>query len=171
MGEGRSMSDEYSDYENRIVSKVEEHGWFGTHVFDPKGDAPGFTYSIGFTKTLNCPEFIIFGLNNELMHSMLWNIFRDIEGGVTPHDGRVWSNLLEGFDCVIKSVHPDNIRMNYLNSAKWFWDTHLGNSEPLEAYQVVWPGAVSGEFPWDDDCDPYIIEKQPPLYLPGLPEY
>ena len=165
------MSDEYTDYESNIISNVQEHGWFCTYVFDPDGEDPGFSYSTGFTESLNCPEFIIFGLDRKLMHSMLWKIFRDIKSGVVPHDERIWSDLLDGFDCVIRKVHPENIPMNYLNSARWFWNTHLGKSELLEAYQVVWPGAVSGEFPWDEGCDPYIIEMQPPLYLSGLPKY
>ena len=165
------MSGDYSDYEKSIISTVESHGWFGTHVFDPEGNDPGFSYSVGFTKTLNCPEFIVFGLSNELMHSMLWSIFEDVEKGSVPHDGKVWSDLVKGFDCVIRKVHADNIRMNYLNSAKWFWNTHLKNDQPLEAYQIVWPGAVTGHFPWDDDCPQEIIDMQPPLFLPGLPDY
>ena len=165
------MSDEYSDYENKIVSTVEEHGWFCSHVFDPDKEEPDFSYSVGFTETLNCPEFIVFGLPHELMHSMLWSIFRDIKGGITPYDDRVWSNLLKGFDCVIKKVHSDNIPMNYLNSARWYWNLHLGKSELLQAYQIVWPGAASGRFPWDENCPLEVIEMQPPLYLPGLPDY
>lgn len=159
------------DYDKKMIQNIEEHGWQCSHIFDPDQKDPDFSYSVGFMKTLGCPEFIVFGLNKELMHSMLWKIFRDIESGVKPHEGQVWSNLLEGFDCIIREVNPDNIHMNYLNSAKWFWNTHLGNSEPVEAYQVVWPGAATGHFPWDDDCPQEITDMQPALYLPDLPEY
>ncbi|MEO0551171.1 MAG: DUF4262 domain-containing protein [Pseudomonadota bacterium] len=160
-----------TDYEANIIKNVEEHGWQCSHIFDPDQEKPSFSYSVGFTKTVNCPEFIVFGLSNDLMNSMLWQVFRDIKDGIEPQDGMIWSHLLEGFDCIIKKVHAENIEMNYLNSAKWYWNHHLGNSDPVSAFQIVWPGAVSGEFPWDEGCDQFIIDSQPPLYLPDQPVY
>jgi len=55
---------ELTEYEQDIVDNVEEHGWQATYVFDPDGDEPTFAYSIGFPKTLNCPDFIIIGLDH-----------------------------------------------------------------------------------------------------------
>jgi len=33
-----------------------------------------------------------------------------------------------------------------------------------EAFQVVWPGAQQGFYPWDEGCDLYVIDYQPALY-------
>ena len=97
-----------SDYHRNIVENVEKHGWFATTVFDPDGENPSFTYSTGFAKTLDRPEFIVFGLSNELMHDMLWEVFHQLKAGALPKDGMQWSNLLEGFDCIgKKAVHPE----------------------------------------------------------------
>ena len=160
-----------NEYEKKLIANVEEHGWQCSHIFDPEEKSPNFSYSIGFMKTLGCAEFIVFGLTNELMNAMLWQIFRDVQNGVEPQDGKVWSNLLDGFDCIIKKVHPRSVEMNYLNSAKWYWNQYLGQPTPIESYQIVWPGAHSGLFPWDDDCPQEIIDRQPPLYSEDLPDY
>src|SRR5690606_704523 len=89
--------DAYDDYERKLLDNVDEHGWFCVHVFDPDGREEPFSYSVGFTKTLGAPEFIVFGLPRNLMHSMLWEVFRQIKAGKTPADNQRWSNLIEGF--------------------------------------------------------------------------
>jgi len=98
----------YTDYEHSLLATIEQHGWQATSVFDPKGEDPNFTYSVGFTTSLKTPEFIIFGLPRELMHSMLWEIYRQIAKGAVPADGMRWQGLLEGFDCISrKAVHKN----------------------------------------------------------------
>lgn len=154
------------DYERNILRKVEEHGWFCTSVFDPDGKDVSFSYSVGFTETLNCPEFIVFGLDAKLMHSMLWNVFRQIKAGRTPEDNQRWSGLLEGYDCIARAVHPTNIVREYLNSAIWFWGNPAERGL-LRAFQVVWPGVGTGLFPWDSACSQVVRDKQPPLWLPN----
>lgn len=38
----------------------------------------------------------------------------------------------------------------------------------LQAYQVFWPGAVQGLFPWESECVDEVRELQPLLYLPRV---
>jgi len=152
-----------TDYEKKIIENVEGHGWYATGVFDPEGEAPNFTYSTGFSKTLNAPEFIVFGLDLNLMHNMLWEIFRQLKAGTIPEDGKRWRDVLEGFDCVSKKVVFPEIHEEYTRSADWFWKRN-GNTKPLEVYQLVWPGAQQGLFPWEEGCDPYVISQQPQLW-------
>ena len=160
------MTKEYSEYEQKLFATIEKHGWQSTFVFDPDGDAPDFAYSIGFSKTLNAPEFIVFGLPRELMHSMLWEVFRQIQNGKMPEDGMEWSGLLEGFQCVCrKAIHKD-VHTEYATSANWFW-RESGNSGSPEVFQIVWPGAQQGLFPWDDGCVEYVINQQPALWETG----
>jgi len=154
---------ELSEYDKNIIENVEKHGWFATSVFDPEGKEPMFTYSTGFSKTLGAPEFIVFGLNKELMHNMLWEVFHQIKAGVVPQDSMRWDGLLEGFHCISKkAIHPD-LHKEYTCAANWFW-RHHGNTESLEVYQIVWPGAQQGLFPWEEGCDSYVISQQPKLW-------
>ena len=154
---------ELTDYEKNILENVEEHGWYATGVFDPDGEAPNFTYSTGFSKTLNAPEFIVFGLDNKLMHSMLWEVYRQIKAGAIPEDGKRWHDVLDGFDCISKKADSPELYEEYVRSADWFWG-HSGNSGHPEVYQLVWPGAQQGLFPWEKDCDSYVISQQPQLW-------
>ena len=152
-----------SEYETKLLANVEEHGWQASHVFDPDGNDPDFTYSVGFTKSLHMPEFIIFGLNRELMHNMLWEIYHQLKAGAVPEDGMRWQGLLEGFDCISKKAdHPDLFK-EYTTSANWLWKRQKRDGNP-EIYQMVWPGAQQGLFPWEPDCDPYVISQQSALW-------
>ncbi|MDC7694430.1 DUF4262 domain-containing protein [Asticcacaulis sp. DXS10W] len=155
-----------TDYERKILRNVNEHGWFCVSVFDPEDESATFSYSVGFTETLGCPEFIIFGLNSGLMHSMLWEVFRQIRGGKMPADNEKWSNVLTGYECVSRTVHPTNIIRDYLNSAMWFWGDP-NERGPLPAFQLVWPGVETRLFPWDKGCSEIVRKAQPPLYLPN----
>ena len=155
-----------TDYELAIERNVQEHGWHCTSVIDPDGVAPDFAYSVGFMETLGMPELIVFGLDSKLMHNMLWSAFRDLQAGKTINDGDRWAGLLDGFDCVARAVHPTNLTREYFNSALWYHGDPSVHG-PLSAFQIVWPGAQQGHFPWDAECDPFVREMQPPLYVPG----
>jgi len=154
------------DYERNILNNAERHGWFCSYVFDPDQEDPGFAYTVGFTESLAAPECIMFGLGQEIMHLALWEIFRQVKAGKALEDGARWGGLLEGFDCISRAVHPTNIKREYLNSAMWFW-RHSGQDGLVPVYQIIWPGAVDGLFPWEEGCAELVRDLQPPLYLPS----
>jgi hypothetical protein len=156
-----------NDYERKILDNIEEHGWFCTSVLEDKGKPPSFSYSVGFTQTLNTPEFIVFGLEISLMHKMLWEVFHQIKNGKIPADQQRWSNAIEGYDCISRAVHPTNVVRDYLSSAMWLWGNPEERGGALSAFQLVWPGANSGLYPWDADCPQLVRDCQPPLYLPN----
>src|SRR5579863_9118006 len=124
-----------SKYEQSIVDSVAKYGWFCVPVF---GDAPepSFSYSVGFGATLDAPECIIFGLSPELMHSMLWSVFRKLQGGAELADGQRWPGLLEGFECAARAVHPSQITREHFNSALWHWGDPAERGEAMRAYPV-----------------------------------
>lgn len=162
------MTKEPSEYEQKLLGNIEEHGWQATYVFDPDGDAPGFAYSIGFPHTLNCPDFIIFGLPQELMHSMLWDVFRKIRDGKVPQDRQKWTDLLGGgYVCESRAVHPDNNLSNYFTSARWH-HRHIGRDDSeLAFFQMFWPGTKVKLLPWEEGCHEDVIKMQPMLFEPG----
>ncbi len=153
-----------SDYDSKLLGNIDRHGWQFTFVFDPDGKNPDFGYSIGFTQTLNAPEFIVFGLDKGLMNSMIWEVFRQIEGGLQPADGMRLQGLLDGFDCILRKAKHHQLFEEYAVSANWFWH-HLGETGHPTVYQIVWPGAQQGLFPWESDCDAFVIESQPQLWI------
>ncbi len=99
------------------------------------------------------------------MHSILWGVFEQIRDGKLPENDQCWTDLISGYDCISRAVHPTNVISDYLNSAMWFWGAPE-KKEPLKAFQLVWPGYGSGLFPWEDDCPQIVRDTQPALYLP-----
>jgi hypothetical protein len=157
-----------NEFEQQLLDNVEQHGCQVNWVFDDKGREPDFAYSVGFRKTVGQPEVIIFGLKRKLMLSMINETLRQCrEDGLQLSEGAVIADLIEGFDCIARRVHPSQIDEGYFNSSMWFHEREFG-SELSEAFQLVWPGAVHGLYPWDEDCSADVIEQQPALYEPKV---
>ncbi len=154
---------EVTDYERKIIDNVAEYGCQVSHVFDPDQINPDFSYSIGFPETVAQPEVIIFGLSNTLMHSMINETLHQCREWLVLSDGVRISNLIEGFDCIAREVPEVNIEVEYFNSAMWF-SRHSGHGNLQSAFQLVWPGAVNGLFPWEQGAAQEVIDAQPPLY-------
>ena len=151
-------------YEKDILKNIEVHGWQYTFVFDPEGNNPNFGYSTGLPSSLGCPEFIVFGLSNELMHDMIWNVYDQIKSGEIISDGKVWDDIIANYQCVTKKVRDLTAFENYARSAKWHWN-YTDQKNTLELYQIVWPGTKNRLFPWDKGCALDVIEMQPQLWL------
>lgn len=150
--------------EQKLVENVRDYGFHSMNVHaDDEG--PGFRYSIGFWESVAAPELIIFGLDPKLMHNMLWEIFRQIKAGAKPLDGARWPNLIEGFDCVSRPVHSSQMP-EYFGFAIWYKRYRGHDANDLQAFQLFWPGAVQGLYPWEQGCSPDVIDHQPALYLP-----
>ncbi|MEO1028865.1 MAG: DUF4262 domain-containing protein [Pseudomonadota bacterium] len=159
------MSTDLNDYEIKLLANIKEHGWFSVGVFDKDGNEPDFRYSVGISKTHSAPELIVFGLPLDILHNMLWEMYRQIGDGNPLANGKRWTGLLEGFDCVSREIHPSNIVPDYFGSLLWYW-TNIEPGLDRKIFQIVWPGAQDGLFPWDEDCDQIVIDAQPPLWLP-----
>lgn len=108
--------------DKKLIANVKKCGFHSQHVFED-ADGPAFQYSIGFSDTLKSLEIIVFGLERELMHNMLWEMFRQIKAGSSLSEGARWGGLLGG---------------------------HHRRRDPglLLAYQLFWPGTQQGLFPW-----------------------
>lgn len=157
------MNSSDDDIEARIIANVERHGCSINVVSDIKGDDPAFAYSIGFPKSVGQPEVIVFGLSSDLMQYMINETRRQCaEEGLRLKDGAVIDGLLEGFDCIIRAVPEDRIDIEHFNSAMWYRRAIMGE-EMDRAFQIFWPGALDGLFPWDDSADPQVVRLQSEL--------
>ena len=149
--------------DQKIVDNVAKYGWHGVYV--PEDDeGPGFSFSVGFWETLAAPEVIVFSLHREVMHNMLWEMFRRIRSGKVLIDHAPWSGLIDGFDCVSRPVHGSQTA-GYLGTAIWYQRYRTGEDN-LSAFQLFWPGKMQGLYPWDAGCDDAVRRYQPTLYLP-----
>ncbi len=151
------------DTDRKLLDDIAEHGFQGLHIPEEDG-LPAFTFSVGFEETLGAPEVIIFGLRRDLMHNMLWEMFHQLKAGAVLADGASWSDLLGGFDCVSRPVHPTWIP-EYFGTAIWHRRYRTGRDD-LTGFQLFWPGAQQGLLPWVSGCDQIVRDLQPSLYLP-----
>lgn len=152
-------------WKREVTRNVANHGWHCVAVGGDE-DEPPFAYTVGLWKTFGTPELITFGLPPEVMHHMLWEMVHQLRAGARLEDGARWSDLIEGFDCVSRAVHPDYLPSEYFNIALWYRDRLLGSPEGLAAYQLCWPSKADGRFPWEDGVAQSVRDHQPPLYLP-----
>ncbi|MBO9580943.1 MAG: DUF4262 domain-containing protein [Sphingobium sp.] len=157
-----------NDYEIKLLENIQTSGFQITGVFDPEGANSPFCYSIGFTESIRQPEVIVVGLDGNLMGSMIRETFRQCrDEGLELADWAVADELLDGFPCVLRKVHPSWIVPDYFNSAMWFHRRYFGQ-ELVAAMQIVWPCPQTALFPWDEDCPDDVVEAQLPMMLPRV---
>ena len=158
------MSDEVlTATEHRILDGIAAHGWYSQHIFFPELEAPNFTYTIGFSETLNAPEFIIFGLHRDVMQDMLGEVFRQLKAGRKLESEQRWQGLSDDFDCISrKASHPD-LFTQYATLADWFWKRKGQTGHPA-LVQLVWPGLLDGLYPWDEGCKQSVADAQTQLW-------
>ena len=147
--------------EQRVVDNIATHGWHGVHVFEDD-EGPGFCYSIGLDEMLCAPELIIFGLKSDVMHSVIWEMTRQIQAGRIIAPDAVFNDLIAGFPCIVKPVHPSWLR-EYFGYAGWYY-RYRQKLEQLQAFQIFWPGKLDGLFPWQQGCADEVTAAQPLLY-------
>jgi hypothetical protein len=153
--------------EQKVVDDIQQFGCHVSLVFDEKGELPDFAYSIGFPVTVGQPEVIVYGLKRELMHSMVNSIHRQCADGLTLKDDLAILDLIEGFECVARRVVDPEAIKEHFGWAIWYHRSQHGK-ELKEAYQIVWPGAQQGLYPWQSGCDEFVISQQPALYEPRM---
>lgn len=153
----------FFDEERRVLESIEIHGWYAVHRFDPELKEPNFTYTVGFSKTLNAPEFIVFGLHRDSMHEILAGVFDQIKAGRKLMDNQVWTGLTEDFDCVGRKASDPDIFEKYAVMADWFWK-RAGNQGHPALIQLVWPGLLDGLYPWDEGCREEVKTAQTKLW-------
>lgn len=152
--------------EQRVLDDIAKYGWHDVCI-ETDEVGPGFNYTVGFMQTVEHPEVIIFGLKRNVMHDVLWGIFRDIQKGLRFDTPGLYENLLEGCACTSRQVHASQ-HPDYLGYAMWHC-RHRGLKGLLSAVQCFWPGKLDGKFPWEDGCNEEVRMRQPLLYLPKQP--
>ena len=149
--------------ERKCLADIAEYGCHILAVCDEDGDEPDFAYSVGFPVSVGQPEVLVYGLSREIMHSMINEIRRECAESLLLSDGLRIHDLLEGHVCIARWCTDREAINEHLGWALWYHRTQRG-VEVEGFYQIVWPGAASGLFPWDEGVSQDVIDAQPALY-------
>jgi hypothetical protein len=128
------------------------------NVFEDK-DGPGFQYSIGFFRSFNHPEVLIFGQQSKVMHGMLARIADAIREGKHYTAGTEAEDILDGYRCVFRSV-PTELVPEYLGHAQWYYEY-----DEFPVLQCIWPDR-GGRYPWDSEASEELRRREPVLDSP-----
>jgi hypothetical protein len=64
----------------KVLVDVAEYGWHVVRILE-KSQTPGWAFSIGMYRNFNHPEVVVFGLDGDLMHSVINSIGEDVRAG------------------------------------------------------------------------------------------
>jgi len=142
--------------DEKLVADVKEYGWHVVKILE-KDETPGWAFSVGLYKNFNHPEIVVFGLNDEVAHSLI-NAIGDVvrAGNRFAADG-LYSDLIDTYSCIFKPVNPVWYH-DFLGYANWFYG---GENYPV--LQCIWPDK-SHRFPWDPEFNPNWVWAQPLLF-------
>ncbi|MDO7883859.1 DUF4262 domain-containing protein [Hymenobacter cheonanensis] len=141
--------------EQKIISDVKQYGFHVAHI---KGDgySPGFSYTIGLFKTYGYPELICFGLQQDLLHSVLWSGKELLDKQSVLDQSRGYPDFIGDYEVRFLTVDQAWYRY-YFGYGMWF---NQGTSFP--ALQIVWPDKQA-YFPWEAGFNPNWKFGQPLL--------
>ncbi|PTR00954.1 uncharacterized protein DUF4262 [Mucilaginibacter yixingensis] len=152
------MTDEHEKHDQEtkdlIIANVEKYGCH-LAMFEATGHLPAFVYSIGLFKAYGHPEIICFGLDINLMATLINDAKAQIQAGKSFSAGERSVDFLKGFD--VQFIEVNKAFASYLGYAGWFY----GNFE-FPVLQLVWPDKER-HFPWDADFNAKWKFKQPLL--------
>lgn len=134
---------------------IAKNGWVAISVFeDPEADEPPFTYSVGFTENLKCPEVVLVGFDPETSHSMIGALYDAIQNKRITLDFKAADlpQVIQKFDVRAQPV-PDDIstRIGKVLSARGI--------NPIRMLHIMLPD-IAGKLPGDPDCVEYFASGQ-----------
>lgn len=146
-----------------IAAAVRADGWYPLCVAGAE-DRPPFLYTIGLCATYRHPEFIVFGLAQDLAYEMAQLVVQKIGRGDRFVPPGPYEGILRSHAIAVRGVHHTQ-HPSYLGDAVDFY-RELGDPEQLTAVQLFWADPA-GRYPFEAECDPVVARHQPKLALPA----
>ena len=140
----------------RVRSDVETFGW---HVAKIAGDekAPPWSFTIGLEERFDHPEILIFGMEVELLHSLLNHLGEMLKRGRSFRDNERAAGVLENHPPLFRTVLP-RWYGPFVGNAGWYY-----REREFRVLQCFWPD-VDGILPWEPGFDGAWVGKQPLLF-------
>lgn len=146
--------------DTRTREDLAKFGCSVMHVFDPEGELPPFSYSIGIQQETGAPEVVVIGLKQPMAHFVVNEYNKRVREGERFEIGNYYSGFLEGFDVYVGAV------------SKSVYDEYFGQgidfygSRNFGVVQVVYP-TTRGVWPWTEGAPESFRQWQPLLAHKG----
>jgi hypothetical protein len=152
-------ADKLDEHEQEFVAQIREHGWHSTSVLEDD-EGPGFTYTTGFWVNLGVPEVILFALDAEVAHDILWDVYREAKGGRQFPTGVRVSDIFANVDSFLVPMGKRHYA-EYLGWSRWFY-----SGDEFPCAHLVWPDK-KGRFPWEPGIEESFRRLQPDITASG----
>jgi Domain of unknown function (DUF4262) len=146
--------------EAKLVDDVEKYGCHVIQVREESG-FPGWSYTVGLSDVLGCPELIVIGLKENVAHSLLNECADRLRANIRFQEGSRSQELLANVECEFRSVEKRWLRQT-MGYAIWFY-----GGDDFQALQCVYPD-LNNHFPWDEGFDTGWRSRQPLLFPHSL---
>jgi hypothetical protein len=154
-----------------MISDSEKKAFFDDHVrriaedgfstMSVVGNPPQFSYTTGLYKSYAHPELIVFGLPPARAAGLLSDIALKAREGTPFNLSEPTDKLLVDCDVLFVEVPRSTFAEYCLLAMRYYGE------EEFPVFQVVWPSAFDGCYPWDSDADPEFVAIQPVLGKPN----
>lgn len=144
-----------AEYLRKTEAIIDEHGWAVQAVLGSAAEGGGFSYTIGFTRTLGHPEIFMAGFNPETCRQLLNDVGGLIREGDEFKVPRLSERVVKNFNVAFRPLDPRSVRRN-----SGVGQEILGE---FEAVQMFLPDP-SGRFPWEPGCDRAYVNLQTSLF-------
>ncbi len=152
-------ADRLDRHEQDFVAQIREFGWHSMNVFQDE-EGPGFSYTTGFWVGLGVPEVILFSLDSQVAHDVLWDVYRDAKNGRQFPVGVRASGIFANVDSFLIPVGKQHYA-EYLGWSSWFY-----GGDEFPCVQLVWPDK-EGRFPWQAGIEKEFRCLQPDISPDG----
>jgi len=157
MLENFTLPEPEDDYDRKLLSDLETHGWSAIAI-DPDDEGPPYVFTVGFYYSYGHPEVVIMGMEHQVAHQFLQVMALEIQEGKRYEDGHADTELAS-LPMAFRSVALEHYR-GYLGYCLWFYQNL---PDPFPTVQLVWPDRA-GKFPWDDGYEEQFFALQKRLY-------
>ena len=148
--ERRATNDE------RVAADIKKFGCHVISVFDPEGNTPSFSYSVGIQACTGAAEAIVVGVRSSLGHSMV-NAYNDqVRRGTQFKRGVLYEGFLEGFAIYVEPAKPTLLKEYTLGCNRYY------KARPFSVVQLVYP-STTGVWPWQSGATEWFKVNQPML--------
>jgi hypothetical protein len=142
-----------SDWEaffETVEAHIRDHGYHLTYV----GDEPPFCYSLGFSRTWNHPELLLYGLGFDDSATVLTGLADAVRSGRRFAHGDLDSDTFNR-PVAFVAIPPDECFGRFVVTIEYY-------AANFDALQVVTPDRA-GRFPWHAEYDAALAQEQPLL--------